>query len=193
MINPLHYYSYENSRQELKEAIINGLLYLNSNLGTPLDLSIIKGNSESISTIVNELKRRVLKNYHALETLSDSLVELNKGGFRGLDELYNACLIFSPQKDLPTTCSEEVLLPQTCFALTLKITPETFLGSNFVEGFKKINFLVSTIRMNLEIGSSESITFLESLLECSNTRIFKTKFIQTVLNDKWKRVRWILL
>ena len=49
---------------------------------------------------------------------------------------------------------------------------------------KRIQILVSPIRMNFQIGSSESIEFLASLLECTNTDIFKTKFIQTILLDK---------
>ena len=80
-------------------------------------------------------------------------------------------------------------LPIVTYALTFQVNPEVFLGKNIEEGGKRISFLISTIRMNLEIGSSESIAFLESLLKCSNTEIFKTKFIQAILNDKWTRIR----
>lgn len=73
----------------------------------------------------------------------------------------------------------------------MTINSSNFFKSNPVNGTVKISFLVSTIRLNLEIGSDESIKFLDSLLKSSNTEIFKTKFIQTILYDKWNHISWI--
>ena len=189
MVNSLHYYSFKNEKIYLKPAMIAGSPYLKSTIGTPLDISIIKGNTEATGTIINQLKKRLPENNYALETLSDCLIDLNLGGFKGLEDLYNECLIPSKQKKLPDSCAENIELPIVTYALTFQVNPEVFLGKNIEEGGKRISFLISTIRMNLEIGSSESIAFLESLLKCSNTEIFKTKFIQAILNDKWTRIR----
>lgn len=190
MVNSLHYYANENAKKELKVAMLNNSPYIKSSLGTPLDIALLKGNTEAAGTIIAKLKARVVENNYALETLSDCLCELNKKGFKGLDELYNECLIKSPEK-LPIACAEDVSLPIVSYSLTMKVNPVDFIGEGVDEGGKRVTFLISTIRMNLEIGSQESLDFLESLLECSNTEIFKTKFIKTILNDKWDKVKWI--
>lgn len=48
---------------------------------------------------------------------------------------------------------------------------------------------ISAVRLELNDGSSGSISFLKSLLCCGNTEIFKTKFIQTLLDMKWNRLK----
>lgn len=48
---------------------------------------------------------------------------------------------------------------------------------------------VSSIRMNINNGSKESISFIESLLKCPNKEIFRTKFIQTILTHKWGELK----
>ena len=191
MVNSLHYYAYENTKSCLKKAMLNGSPYLSSVVGTPIRISILKGNTEATGAIISQLKIRVSKDVYALETIGAHLIQLNKGGFKGLDELYTACLIDSPQPKLPDSCSEKVELPVISYALTNHIHAEDFIGPIVDDGAQRISFLISTIRMNLEPGSKESIDFLESLLDCSNTDIFKTKFIQTILYDKWEQVRWI--
>ncbi|OMJ80827.1 hypothetical protein SteCoe_18829 [Stentor coeruleus] len=193
MVNSLHYYSNENLKKELKKAMINKSKYLKSSVGNPLNISLAKGNTEATGTIINQLKCRVSDNLFALETLSDCLIQLNQGGFKGLDELYNDCLIPVPASEkLPDSCDAGLKLPIVSYSLTMKVNAEKFIGPPSEDSDKKITFLVSAIRMNLEIGSQESLDFLQSLLDCSNTEIFKTKFIQYILNDKWNKVRKIM-
>lgn len=48
---------------------------------------------------------------------------------------------------------------------------------------------VSSIRMNMTNGSKESVAFIESLLKCPNKEVFRTKFIQTILSDKWNQLK----
>lgn len=192
MVNSLHYYADENDKINLKAAMIKNSFYIKSSLGTPLDIALVKGNTEAAGAIISKLKERVNDNKYALETLSDCLCVLNNKGFKGLDELYNECLIKSPDENLPEMCAQTVALPVVHYELTMKVNPENFIGSERVEKGKRITFLISTIRMNVEIGSQESLDFLESLLNCSNTEIFKTQFIQTILYEKWEKVKIIM-
>ncbi|OMJ84807.1 hypothetical protein SteCoe_13994 [Stentor coeruleus] len=191
MVNSLHYYADENDKINLKAAMLKGAYYIKSSLGTPLDIALAKGNTEAAGAIISKLKERVNENKYALETLSDCLCELNNRGYKGLDELYNECLIKSPES-LPETCAQSINLPIIHYELTMKVDPTKYIGSEKVDKGKRITFLISTIRMNVEIGSQESLDFLESLLNCSNTEIFKTQFIQTILYEKWKNVRIIM-
>jgi WD40 repeat protein len=194
MVNSLHYYASENQKLKIKKAMQNGSLFLTSSIGTPLDISLLKKNTEATGGFINQLKLRVKKDRYALETISDCLVALNKGGFKKLEELYNDCLVVTGEKGLPKYCDQGISLPVVKKTLTMKVSPDLFIGTGPApdEG-QRIQFLISTIRMNVQPGSRESIEFLESLLKCSNTEIFKTKFIQTILNDKWNQVKWIMI
>ncbi|OMJ82030.1 hypothetical protein SteCoe_17417 [Stentor coeruleus] len=194
MVNSLHYYSSENLKKDLKKAMIMGSKYLKSSIGNPLNISLAKGNTEATGTIINQLKGRISSNLYALETVSDCLIELNKGGFKGLDDLYSDCLIPVPATEkLPDCCPEGLSLPIVNYSLTMKVNSDLLIGPPSEDSTKRITFLVSALRLNLEIGSKESIDFLKSLLICSNTEIFKTKFIQYILNDKWSKVRRVML
>lgn len=192
-VNSLHYYANaEGKKQNLKKAMLNNSLYLNSLVGTPLGISLLKSNADTTGTILSQLQRRVANNHFALETVADHLVELNLGGFNGLDEFYSACLI-PKKKNVPEVCDENASLPVVFYGLNQQIDPLNFAAACGEDEGKKVTFLVSALRMNLEPGTRESILFLESLLECSNTEIFKTKFIQTILHDKWRRLKWIMI
>ena len=46
---------------------------------------------------------------------------------------------------------------------------------------------ISSIRMDYEAGSPMSVKFLSSLRRCPNKEIFRTKFIQSLLDMKWKQ------
>ena len=45
---------------------------------------------------------------------------------------------------------------------------------------------ISAVRMNYTSGSQDSIDLLSSLLRCPNQEVFRTKFIQSLLDMKWK-------
>ena len=190
MVNSLHFYAYEDKSSLLKSAMSGNTPYLNSRIGTPLEISMSADSTETTDAIIRQLKKRVILDIHALETLEGKLVELNLKGFKGLDELYEACLV-PISSGVPSTCSGSVRLPMIKYSLNSQLSPTEMIGET--EGNTRIAFYGSVIRLNLENGSSQSIEFLESLLKCSNCDIFKTKFIQTILNEKWKKVRWAMI
>ena len=52
-----------------------------------------------------------------------------------------------------------------------------------------VSLYVSSIRMFYQSGTKESIEFLMSLIQGHNKEIFRTKFIQTLLDVKWEQLR----
>lgn len=194
MVNSLHFYADENKKSEIKQALYANSPYLNSQIGTPLDVSLTKGNSETTNIILSQLKRRVKDDINALETLADidKLISLNSKGFKSLDEFYNGCLTTVYDPSYPSNCAGSLSLPVIKLGKNFNLSPIDLIGDAIQGDDTGISFLTSTIRMNLTPGSTESIDFLKSLIECTNTDIFKTKFIQVVLNDKWEKVKWIM-
>jgi len=57
---------------------------------------------------------------------------------------------------------------------------------------KSVFFMHSLVPFNISAGSNESIEFLKSTLDSPNQDIFRTKFIQSILQGKWKQVRWLM-
>ncbi|CAG9323396.1 unnamed protein product [Blepharisma stoltei] len=57
---------------------------------------------------------------------------------------------------------------------------------------KSVFFMHSLVPFNISAGSIESIEFLKSTLDSPNQDIFRTKFIQSILQGKWKQVRWLM-
>ena len=189
MVNSLHFYAYEDKTSLIKTAMTANSPFLNSVIGTPLEISMSTGNTGTTNTILRQLRKRVSSDVYALETLEGKMKEINLKGYKGLKKLYDACLI-PITEGLPGTCAKSVSLPVIKYASSFNLSPKDIIGE--AEGNTRIAFFTSTIRMNLEIGSKESIDFLESLSACPNTDIFKTKFIQTLLEGKWQKVSWIM-
>ena len=48
---------------------------------------------------------------------------------------------------------------------------------------------VSSIPLNYENGSKDSIDFINSILKCPNKEIFRTKYIQSLLKSKWNSLK----
>ena len=207
MINCMHYYAFRNNVKELKIAFENHVPYLKSTKAYPLEISLLLKNVEVSGAIISSLRKKTekiensskmegLDNEFILESLNDCIVELNNQGFRGLDDLYRDCLIKN-KRDLPKFCRNNIKLPRIHFAASTTVTSEEFFAKNEIEDGQnsenfseeekieqRIVFYTSCLRINLAVGSSESLEFLQSLLNCSNTDIFTTKYVKTLLEYK---------
>ena len=130
MVNSLHFYADENKKSEIKQALYANSPYLNSQIGTPLDVSFIKGNSETTNIILSQLKRRVKDDINAFETLADidKLISLNGKGFKSLDEFYNGCLTTVYDPSYPSTCAGSLSLPIIKFGKNFNLSPIDLIG-----------------------------------------------------------------
>ena len=193
-INSLHYYAKYNLNELLKQEMINNALYLNSDIRFPLDISLNSDHIEASSVILSELRKKAQTDLYALESINSIIVDLNNKGFKGLDELYKFCLVQNYDIDSKYV-DGSVSLPLIKFADSYKVDESFYNLPKLRENDEKqrVKYFRSCLRLNLVIGSQESIDFLESIHDCNNHDIFDAKYIKTIIQYKWIELRWIII
>ena len=219
-LNLSHLFAFRNLNDLLKQELVNKGMYLQSDFGFPINITLEKDNIESSGVIIAELRKRIENDIYALESLNDVITQLNEKGFKGLDELYKACLV--PNFEINTiNCDESESLPIVIFTTSPLISEDKFEFKSDVakavkekqnpqisiaeegkkgqvavkseEGDKKevknqrVKFFRSCLRLNLALGSSDSIKFLNSIMDCQNTDIFETKYIKSSSSTSGKQ------
>jgi len=194
LLSSTHFYAYFNLHKHLELALKNQALYFPSKLGkTPLNYALERELKKCAKIIVSNLKKKAKCNKLALIHLEKSLVTLNKKSIGGLEGLYQCLFKKVKDSNLPKFCKEQLKMPIIIESSSLMLQPENFLTKEDLKaGGQAIDFWQSLVRVSLTPGSKDSLKFLNSLLDCTNQDIFRTRFIQTYLNYKWKKVQWLL-
>ena len=52
---------------------------------------------------------------------------------------------------------------------------------------------ISKFRYNSLLGSSDSLDLVVALGEAKSDAVFETKFVQSLLDEKWTAVYWVML
>ena len=194
-INALHFYAYFNLPLHLKAGINSGAPFYDSRSDySPLTIAIHRNFRDCINVITKAIRLKIQEDPYLVSYLENHMITLNKIGFRGLDGFYSAVMFKSKDKLLPKFCDDSVDLPIVFLSRNMTPQQQDFFSPDMVTGFgRPLTFWQSALRVDSLIGSKHSITFLESLLECPNTDIFKTELIRELILYKWKYVKWALL
>ena len=194
-INALHFYAYFNLPRHLKSAMnCNSPFYFSKMLYSPLQIAIHRNFRECINVIIKCIRIKVKEYPYSVGYIEDSILKLNEVGFKGLDEFYDSILFETKSKLLPKFCIGKVNLPLIVFSRTITPHQKDFFVNKEISLYgKALSFWQSALNIDVIIGSSDSILFLESLIACPNTQIFKTKFVIELILYKWKYVKIILL
>lgn len=194
-INPLHLYAYYNMPNHLKDAFFRDSAFYDTKNGqNPLSLCLDRNFNDCVNTILLGFRKKVYDNPYEISIISRHMVQLNQCGYKSLDSFYKT--LFHPSKYslLPKFCNGTVTLPVVYESDVLAAVPTNFAdGNSYSNEGQSIIFLQSAVNVNLIIGSAESIEFLESILNCPNSEIFRSKYIKTLLEEKWEKIRFILV
>ncbi|CAG9334538.1 unnamed protein product [Blepharisma stoltei] len=189
-----HIYAYFNLADHLHSFLENsGSLIVDRRGLSPLDISIAKRNFDCVEIIISEFLRNI--NYsQRINTIENSLTALNLYGCRSLNKLYERILIKSNSDFLQKRCLVNQKLPMIVLSKNSEITNGEF---NLKEGedneeTKEIEFYCSKIMLNLNIGSEESIKFMESMIKCPNKKIIDTEIFYYIINYKWEKLKWTM-
>ena len=194
-INALHFYAYFNLPLHLKAGMAaNSPFYFSKSGFSPLQIAIHRNFRDCINVIMKSIRLKIKDDPYSVGYLEESVIKLNQVGFRGLDEFYEAILYKATDKLLPKFCDEDLTLPIIVHSRTLEPQQKDFFGPNDVANFgTPLTFMQSALKIDVVLGASESIAFLESISDCPNPSIFKTTFIRELILYKWKFVKWFLL
>lgn len=195
MLNSIHFYSAENNKKEIKHAMqLRNVPFLESCYGTPLDISLIADNGEVSNYLIKELAENIKNDPNSLKLISKNFVQINTKSFKSLELLYDNCFVPYKDSETPDYCDDSISLPKIYYscsdALIVQDSPE-FHKDLQNTTHRRVHFYNSAFKISLKIGSEGSIQFLKSLAECNNFNIFKTKFINCILNDKWNKIKWV--
>ena len=143
-LNALHCYTFYNQSQILNQSLANKGAYITSTLGDPISIALNKNYRECANTILTNLRFRVAEDFYALSCIEDKLAQLNKGSYKGLDELYDACFVLNSNTGHPNFCSETTVLPKTRISPIIGIAP--FLeGTDLTEKSVRVEYYTTTL------------------------------------------------
>lgn len=185
-INALHFYAYFNLPLHLKGALMsNSPFYFSRSGYSPIQIAIHRNFRDCIHVTIKSMRLKVEENPYSIGYLEDSIIKLNELGFRGLDEFYKAIFFRTRDKLLPKFVDESVSLPIIFHSKSLGPQQKDFFNANDANNFGvPIVFWQSALKIDVVIGSSTSIAFLESILDCPNSEIFRTAFIKELILHK---------
>lgn len=193
--NALHFYAYFNLPLHLKQALdCNSPFYFSKSDYSPLQIAIQRNFRDCINVIIKHIRLNVQDDPYSVGFLEDSMIKLNELGFRGLDEFYNSIFYKTYDKLLPKFCDERVELPLVVQARSLGPQTKDFFSKDQITTIgTSLAFIQSALKVDVVLGSRNSIEFLESLTNSPNSEIFRTQFVRELVLYKWKYVKWFLI
>ena len=193
-INLLTLLTYFNKSEVIMEFSDSNSFFPTISGHTPIFIALSRNFIDLIELFFKVFKEKSIKNPFCLYYLEDSLIELNKKSVSCLHKLYKIALGISFEKFNPKFCIESSNFPIILESSSILTDYTQFMPlKNYSVLGKAIIFKQTFIKINITLGSQESIDFIDSLLKCENKFIFNTQLIQIILNEKWKKVRLFIL
>ena len=187
-INSLHFYSNYNLSSHLEKGLSAGSNILTTDQCSDiLSISLAKGFSDSIQLILRHIIESLKTNPYAAGFVENSLTTLNYESCQELEDFYNSVFFKSLDLSLPRfSATTDAFYKSNYF----EIIPSLLIQSETTG--KSIVFYQSAVKINTQIGSQLSINYMQSLLDTGNNEIFRSRFIETMLQRKWMQVKWFI-
>lgn len=192
-LNLLHIFSYLTNDTHLKRALKKGSHFIPISSGeNPLSISINRRSLQCEEAIIKRMKKYIYPhNAQCYRYIEQLLPLLNKSSLPSLNRFYEQVFSVSNQPGLPAFGCLKQKPPIVKLSDCENINPSDFLiMENLGDKDKEevIVFRKSLLCMNLVAGSSYSLQFFRTLIECENADVFRTKFIHAILAYKWQKV-----
>lgn len=193
-INTLHLYAFFDMPKHLEKSIIKGGSFFNSREGySPMIISLEKKSYDCIDSIYESLKARSVYDKMSLYRLSSALPGLNRFSYSKLQDLYMIVFNDAFAFEMPKFIENSEVLPKVVKSNRYFIPHWKFAPApKFKYDEVAVEFKQSFVKINTKIGSSQSLEFMKSLVECQNPSIYTTPLIQIILKDKWRTISLIL-
>lgn len=197
-ISLLHILTFASHDKMLKKAIAKGAKFFKTRSGeTPLSIALSRKSKICAEILIKMFSSQDLSDKpYIFEYLKGLLPILNKSSLPSLHILYQSAFPIVESSDLPTFGTFRQKPPVLLMTDSVKINPDLFIPIKKDKDHKltdsEVEFRRSLLSIDLSPGSKKCIIFMRSILECSNTEIFRTEFIKTLLKYKWRQIRWVL-
>lgn len=164
------------------------------NQETPLSISVEMDHKSCIEACLKYLKNEFNRdNKRAYVPLGACLTKLNTLDISSIPKIYETLYERSYSLHLPNFCLHGTQLPTLYHSEDYLIKPSNLIADENVSTHGlSIVFYHTICPMDLDIGTNGSIEFLESLLECPYSEIFRTKLLKEILQNKWQKLKWAI-
>ena len=195
----LHVLTYVSHHKMLKTAIQNGAKFFRTRSGeTPLSIALFRKSKVCAEILIKMIsKENYIFNPYIFDYLEGLLPVLNKSSLPSLHILYKAAFPLIESSHLPTFGTFIQKPPVLILSDTVNIDPNRFIpikpGTQHSLTDLEVEFRRSMISLDLSPGSKQCMTFMKSLLKCTNLDIYRTELIRSILKYKWRQIRWFLL
>ena len=192
-ITPMHLYAYFNFTDQLTCALNSGEPLIQSRIEqNPLSLAVTRDLEGCVECILKSLRVRLQKNPYAICFMNNkSLIEMNQTSHVSLTKFYSLIFREVNSEKLPSFIRYNTRLPIYGHSYNMVPPYHIFFDEKYIkDNGEAVVFTRSVIKLNLELGSRESIDLLRSIRDCQNLEIFGTSFVMVYMRDKWERVKW---
>ena len=197
-LTPMHFFAYLNHTSYLKKSLGAGSTLSNSSFNeNPLSLAARQNFKDSVSIIIKHIAKNydLEKNPYLLRVINNnSIINLNSIEIPNLTKLYDLFVRQSTSAKLPKIISSSHNLP--IYISSDEVTPiakEFSIGNIDDNRGKEVTFYETLVKLNLTIGCTDSNDFLQSLMSTPNKEILTSKYVQIILEYKWKTLKKYML
>lgn len=198
-VSLLHILTFASHNKMLKRAIANGAKFFKTRSGeTPLSIALSRKSKICAEILIKMFSSDELSEKpYIFEYLKGLLPVLNLSSLPSLHILYQHAFPIVESSELPTFGTFAKSPPVLLMTESWKIDPNQFIPIkkeiDHTLTDSEVEFRRSLLSLDLSPGSKKCINLMRSILQCSNTEIFRTEFIKTLLKYKWRQIRWVLI
>jgi WD40 repeat protein len=193
--NSLHIYTFLGLREHLTASLVETAVMIPSKEGYhPLYIALLKGLKGIRDDVVDSLIALGGNNPFLFQILENVMILMNKKAFPKLGDLYEA--IYQPafRRSLPKFCSPDIPLPIVVISEHPRVRPEDFFDAEEMGSQGQgILFKESYVKISYQMGSKDSIEFLESLANCTNLNVMRSPLIQAMVQYKWQHASYPMM
>jgi WD40 repeat protein len=195
-ISIVHLLAYNSQVALLKSSFRSKANFLRSRTDiSPLTIALKKKYSATAEYLVKKIAREssLGQQVYIMSAIENDMPNINKARLTSISLLYREAMKSPSQDDLfnyaQVSFAEKMVLSKE-----LHININDFGLSQTNDGEEAVvTFKASSLRLCFNLGSSSSITFLNSLLLCNDPDVFLTPIIRNYINYKWEKSKPYLM
>ena len=193
--NSLHIYTFLGLRELLSASLVETAVMIPSKDGHhPLYISLLKGLKGIRDDVVDSLITLGSNNPFLFQILENVMILMNNKAFPKLGEIYEAIYQPAYRRSLPKFCSPDIPLPLVQISDHPRARPGDFFDPDELGAHGQgILFKESYVKISYQMGSKDSLEFLESLANCSNLNVMRSPLIQAMVQYKWENAKYPMM
>jgi hypothetical protein len=163
------------------------------NWENPLSIAVDSEYKNIIDVCLKYIKAELARNnIRAVAAIEKCLAKLNTIDYPDIAKVYSMIFRKAEGAHLPDFCLHEAELPVLGVSDNLVVIPEDLVGKElFSSTGRPVVFHHSLCLLDMELGTSASLEFLETLLG-ADRKIYETRIVKEFLTYKWDQITTVI-